>query len=253
MTIKHPTQEDLPQLRQLWKEAFGDSDAFLDLFFATGFHPQRCLGLWEDNRLASAIYWFHCTLNGHPVAYLYALATDRAFRGRGLAHRLMAHLHGHLTQQGYTAALLVPGTEALSGLYKEMGYAFCGGIREFSRTAAGTAVPLRSVTPEEYARLRRQYLPENSVVQEGENLRFLAAQAALYAGDGFLMAAKKENNTLFALEMLGSTAAASQIIQALNCDRGIFRTPGTQRPFAMFHPLGSNTPAPADYFAFAFD
>jgi len=251
MTIKHPTQEDLPQLRQLWKEAFGDSDAFLDLFFATGFHPQRCLGLWEDNRLASAIYWFHCTLNGHPVAYLYALATDRAFRGRGLAHRLMAHLHGHLTQQGYTAALLVPGTEALSGLYKEMGYAFCGGIREFSRTAAGTAVPLRSVTPEEYARLRRQYLPENSVVQEGENLAFLARQLQFYTGSGFLLAAYAEDGVLHGVELLGDPGCAPGILTALGLPRGSFRMPGKE-PFAMFHPLVKDAQVPS-YFGFAFD
>ena len=32
MKFDHPTIRQIPQLRQLWQEAFGDSDAFLDQF-----------------------------------------------------------------------------------------------------------------------------------------------------------------------------------------------------------------------------
>ena len=33
MKIDHPDMTRIPALRQLWQEAFGDSDAFLDRFF----------------------------------------------------------------------------------------------------------------------------------------------------------------------------------------------------------------------------
>ena len=37
MRIDHPDLGQIPELRQLWKEAFGDSDAFLDAFFMVAF------------------------------------------------------------------------------------------------------------------------------------------------------------------------------------------------------------------------
>ena len=41
MTAVHPTAAHTDGLRALWKEAFGDGDAFLDLFFATAFARER--------------------------------------------------------------------------------------------------------------------------------------------------------------------------------------------------------------------
>ena len=253
MIIKSPTTEDQPRLRQLWKQAFGDSDAFLDDFFHTAFHPSRCLCIWEEDSLASAIYWFDCALGGQKIAYLYALATDTRHRGKGLARKLMMRLHDLLESRGYRAALLVPGSESLSALYRTMGYDFCGGIRTFSCTATQDSLSLRPVTPEEYALLRRQYLPEGSVIQEGAALDFLATQAQLYAGDGFLLAAQAEQEELMGLELLGNRTAAAAIVRALGCKSGWFRIPGTQKQFAMFRPLGIGTNAPPAYFAFAFD
>ena len=41
MIIKSPETRHIPQLRQLWKEAFGDTDDFLDVFFSVAFAPER--------------------------------------------------------------------------------------------------------------------------------------------------------------------------------------------------------------------
>ena len=65
---------------------------------------------------------------------------------------------------------------------------------------------------------RREYLPEGSILQEGENLRFLATQVRFYRGSDFLLAAQEtEPDTLFGAELLGSTAAAPGILKALGC------------------------------------
>ena len=37
MIIKSLTAQDLPALRRLWQQAFGDPDSFVDRFFAKGF------------------------------------------------------------------------------------------------------------------------------------------------------------------------------------------------------------------------
>ena len=67
MIIDAPRKEDIPRLRQLWQQAFGDTDAFLDGFFNTGFSPDRCRCLQADGVLAAALYWFDCDFRGESL------------------------------------------------------------------------------------------------------------------------------------------------------------------------------------------
>ena len=60
MIIKQPGKENIPQLRKLWKEAFGDTDAFLDLFFGTAFSKERSLCAVDGDSVAAALYWLDC-------------------------------------------------------------------------------------------------------------------------------------------------------------------------------------------------
>lgn len=250
MSIKHPEKKHIPVLRALWKEAFGDEDAFLDLFFETGFSPERCLTLWRQERLAAALYWFDCTSRGQKAAYVYAVATDKSFRGQGLCHQLMEALHTSLARQGYAMAILVPGSGSLFRLYESMGYETFGGLREISAQAARQSVSVRKLTTEEYALRRKAFLPEGGVIQEGPLLQVLADGSAFYEGEDFLLCARVEDGKLFAPELLGNTAAAGGILAALECREGRFRAPG-QNPFAMVKCLvPCEKPA---YFSFALD
>lgn len=251
MRIDYPSHDRIPELRQLWKLAFGDTDEFLDCFFRTAFSPTRCRCILEENRIAAVLYWFDCTAATQKLAYIYAVATHPDFRSRGLCRALMADTHGLLKSQGYSGAVLVPQKESLRAMYAGMGYRDAGGLDVLQYDTADTAVSLRAIGAEEFARLRRQFLPENSVVQEGENLALLAEQMQFYAGDGFLLAAYAENGVLHGMELLGNPAAAPGIAAALNCRRGSFRIPG-KTPFAMFHPVAEHAISP-DYFGFAFD
>lgn len=252
MIIDRPTPELLPALRTLWREAFGDTEEFLDAFQRTAMSADRCRCAVVDGQLAAALYWFDCSHNGRPVAYLYAVATAKAFQGRGICTALMKDTHRQLERLGYEEAILVPGDAGLARMYGKMGYRVCGGVRTFVCGAAPEDVQLYRVDKEEYARLRRQLLPEGSVVQERENLDFLATMADFYAGPGFLLAAVKEGDRLEGIELLGNDAVAPAILEALGCGEGSFRTPGDE-PFAMYLPLGNSKLEPPTYFGLAFD
>jgi GNAT superfamily N-acetyltransferase len=236
--------------RRLWKEAFGDSDAFLDLFSTTVYAPERSRTITVDGNLAAALYWLDCNYNGKKIAYIYAVATAKAYRGQGLCHRLMADTHGHLKEHGYAGAILVPGSKALFDLYAGMGYKVCAYINKMSCRAQGV-VECREIDTDEYAMLRRQCLPQGGVVQEGANLDFLEKQARFFTGPGYLLAAQIDGDTLNGLELLGDSTAAPAIVATLDCRNGRFRMPGTEQPFAMYFPLRDE--AAPSYFGFAFD
>ena len=243
MRPDYPTPEQTDGLRTLWKEAFGDSEQFLDGFFETAYSTDRCRCITENGRIAAALYWMDCRCDDVPMAYLYAVATARLYRGQGLCRKLMEDTHSHLKSLGYAGCILVPGEPELFSMYENMGYVNFSGM-DTVIAAAASPLPLRHVSAEEYAALRRQYLPPRGVIQEG--MDFLATYATLYAGDDFVCAWAGDT----ALELLGNTAAAPGILGALGKAKGRFRIPG-KTPFAMYRPL-SDTPAPA-YFGIAFD
>lgn len=251
MGIEHPTPELEPRLRALWKLAFGDSDEFISLFFSTAYAPERCRCICEAGQAAAALHWLDCEFDGQKLAYIYAVATHPDFRGRGLCRTLMADTHAVLTARGYSGAILMPAEPGLRQMYGKMGYRECTRISEFSCTA-GESVPVRQVGREEYAALRRSFLPEGGVIQEGESLAYLETYAAFYAGEDFLLAAAPKKNALNGIEFLGNRDSAPGILGALGYTGGSFRTPGEDIPFAMFCPLSTDEKMPS-YLGFAFD
>ena len=246
MNLNHPAAVQIPQLRRLWQEAFGDSDAALDCFFQAAYAPERCLCITDAGNVVAAAYWFSCG----EYAYIYAVATAKNHRGQGLCHKLMDAIHTLLTRQGYAGAMVVPGEESLRRFYAGMGYANFGGIREFSCQAASTPEALRQLRAAEFSAMRRQYLPAGAVVQEGENLAYLQTYAQFYAGKDFLLTVLQDGKVLQGLELLGNADAAAGILAALGANSGTFRTPG-DTPFAMYKPLHSKKQP--TYFGFAFD
>ena len=107
-------------------------------------------------------------------------------------------------------------------------------------------ITLERITKEEFALLRRQYLPQNAVIQEGESLALLDALAEFYRGSDFLLVFSDGRIP----ELLGNTEKAPAIVKALNLSEAVIRTSG-DTAFAMYRPLEKN--AMPEYFAFAFD
>ena len=252
MTINAPIESQIPQLRRLWKDAFGDTDDFLDIFFSRGFSPERCRCITQNGTVLSALYWFDCSWNGKRLAYLYAVATHKQHQGKGLCRHLMEDTHHHLRALGYAGAILVPSSAELFPLYEKLGYRTCSYVQDFTCSAGGEPIPLKEVSPGEYAAIRRRLLPENSVIQADITLDFLSTYARLYAGENLTLAAYPDGEVLVVCELLGTPQSAPQILSSLGFSQGSFRTPGPQTPFAMYHSLSVDTATPA-YLGLALD
>lgn len=252
MRIEKPAPEQVGQLLSLWKTAFGDHSGFWEMFLETGFRMERCRCVTEDGGVTAALYWFDCLCQAQKCAYLYAVVTHPEHRGRGLCRQLLEDTQKHLRKQGYASILLVPERDSLRQMYRRLGYRDCTSVTEFHCGAGKNRVPLRAIGPAEFAALRRELLPHGGVIQEEESLSFLEAQAAFFAGEGFLLAAYVDGNTLHGMELLGDQSAAPGIVAALDCKEGYFRSPGRDKPFAMIYPLTEDAAAP-EYFGLAFD
>ena len=252
MRFDFPSPSHIPQLRALWRQAFGDEEDFLDAFFSLCFSPHRSRCAFREGEVAAALYWFPFTCREQKMAYLYAVATREDCRHQGICRALLADTQAVLKAQGYSAALLCPENEGLARMYAGFGYQPVCKIAERKETSAACPVSLRRVTPEEYGLLRRKLLPPESAQPEESFFRLLAHDAELFVGEDFLLAARKTGQTLFAPELLGNTNAAPRILAAMDCREGTFRMPGNTKDFAMFLPLTPGTRPPV-YFGLALD
>ena len=250
MMVRSACAGDIPALTALWQEAFGDAPAQIRLFFDHGFSPDRSLVL-EDGELAAACYWFDCSLADKKLAYLYAVAVRKSCRGQGLGRHLMQEAHQYLLRQGYNAVVLVPGEESLFAWYATMGYVPCSPMAEESVAAAGYT-GLQQISPQEYVDARRQLLPAGGVVQEGENLAYMAAMFRFYRGDGFILAAARAGSEVFVPEILGQ-AELPTVTAALGATTGTFRRSGPGKCYAMVRPLRDFQPKELTWFGWAFD
>lgn len=253
MRIDAPGKETIPELQALWKEAFSDSDEFLDQFWTSAFSPKRCRCITTDGEVIASLYWFDCTFHGKRLAYLYAIATEKKHRGQGFCRMLLEDTHQHLKSLGYQGTIVVPGEKDLFAFYEKFGYQVCSHFGELRAEPSGSHIDIRRIDGSEYMRLRRHFLPEGGVIQEGENINFLQATTELYAGENFLLAALREGKTLYGVEFLGNRKNASDIVSTLGCSSGIFRFPAEDIPFAMYLSLNDQKDSAPTYFGLAFD
>lgn len=252
MTIDFPSHLQIPDLRSLWKEAFGDEDVFLDAFFETAFSPRRCRCITEKGAVVAALYWFEGSCCGQRFAYLYAVATAVSHRGRGLFSKLLADTKQVLTEAGFDGILLVPETKELARMYEKFGFSACSTNCCITAEAGEIPARMREIGATEFARLRRQFLPSDGVLQEGADLAFLATQSHFWAGEEWLAVGQIYDGKLACPEFLGDQREIPAFLRAVDVPYGQFRLPGGENPFAYLLPLHDGCMCPG-YFAFALD
>lgn len=233
-------------LCRLWKQAFGDTDDFLEDFFCVAFSEDRCATLEKDGNLAAMLYWFDCTWEDRKIAYIYAVATDEAYRNQGLCRALMEDTHKKLQSLGYAGAVLVPGSRALFKLYEKLGYEpFCS-MLTITLDAGEEAVDLATLSHDEYSKRRLPLLPQGSVVQDNLTFDFLATFCDFYTAENCLFCGGMEEDTFYFQEVLGDPEHVPAILHALGAEKGVLRIPG-DTPFAMYHVLDNTQEMPSHF------
>lgn len=249
MIIDNPHPEHIPVLRSIWKQAFGDSDAFLDAFFDRGFSCDRCRCVFREGEPVAAIYLFDGQWEQKPVAYLYALAVEQAHRGQGLSRLLLAQVHGALQQAGYAGTVLEPASQSLAAYYATFGYRFFGGRQEITACAGETPAEVTQYGKLGYEQARRRFLPEGGVTQEGALTVFLQTQAMLCGNEQFVAAVDVENETV--VEFLGDTNQLPGLLRHLKLEQASVRLPGGA-PASMYLSFSGEPQLPA-YFGLPLD
>ena len=166
--LRTAVKTDLPGIIALWQEAFGDSPEAVSYFFKS--FPNCISYVAEDGgEVVSMVHALPQTLSPDtPAAYIYAVATLRTHRGKGLCRALMAFAEADLQTRGFACAVLTPGELGLFDYYERLGYetAF---TRRRVKFSGGTAISLP-----EYLLRRERLLDKPHMVYDQATLAYAA-------------------------------------------------------------------------------
>ena len=242
MRFRKTNPDDLPQLKELWKRGFADTDEEIDAFFAILYPNAAGFCAEEDGTLAAALYVLPQTVACEDetcrAAYLYAVTTHPDFRCRGICKDLIAYTEKTLRKRYYDCMLLVPADEQLRAYYASLGFA----SQKTAFAEAGPAPEARglyeALSPQEYAGLRETILLDTPHVRYSlDDLRYEATMAAFYRlelGTHFgCAAAHLDGDTLVVDEILPDGALLPALLKAMPAKACRVRTSGEQTTFAM--------------------
>lgn len=186
MQLRKAQQEDIPALYALWEEAFGDTKETIDLFFNVCFQMENTLVAVCDGRVRSVVYLLRNALqNGRErffASYIYAAATEKSYRGRGLMRALLAYAAETETARGTDFLYLVPASAHLFQYY-----AHCGFHTAFTKlTCVFSRAELQIFA--EKAECTVPYIAWNQdVLQFSEKLAQQFGEQSLSCKDGFVL------------------------------------------------------------------
>lgn len=280
-TVRPSRPEDVPAQRELWKLAFGDSDAYIDNFYDNYYRPERVVVLEEEGTVRSMTAWFDTTFavpgrGEYRAAYLYAVATHPGCRGRGLAAGLLAGADEYFRSLGIPAVTTVPAEPSLHNFFGRNGFRECFTC---SRAVPGTEeelirpFELEPVDAKRYAELRETLLRDTPhIAYPLDALRYQEGCCKLSGGGLYLAETARgaallcaegteSGGAILVKELVACPEAREQVLACLDKllpGLTAVRTPGSGVKFGMLKWLDStlkknwdwNT---AGYLGLAFD
>lgn len=263
--------EDVPVLRKLWTQAFGDGDELLNPFFSMLYRPEDAFVIREGGQVKSMAFQLPMTIcadgRGWRAAYLYAVATGETARGKGFCAELLAYAGEVLAERGCRALLLVPGEPGLRAFYRAKGYVDFSTVDRFETEAAPWPGGAEEIEPPEYLELREGLLAERAYVScPVPILAFQKRMARLQGGglfrlydgrtEGCACAALDGGDRAIVYELLWPgerEQGAALAARAVGAARAAARIPGGETPFAMVRWLAEAPALSNPYLGIALD
>lgn len=277
LRVALPGEEET--LKALWKLCFGDTDRYLNWFFARGYTPGQGLVLEAEGELVSMLLLFPQEIlspegDAVPVWYIYAFCTHPDYQGRGYGRRLLAYTEGKAAQMGKHGVVMVPGERSLFDFYEGLGYETGFSTWEQTIPRENSAEQLPSVVPcslEDYQRLRADRLrggrwiryPDKTAAWQESLCR--GSGGGLYRVGGGIAAVECWGGAVAVKELLSDCPeqSAQALLLALGAERALVRTPvplgkGPGKPFGVVKWLDPEAEEiwsghRDGYLAFAFD
>lgn len=189
-------------IKKLWHDCFGDSNEYVD-FFLNHYNISQHMLVFIDGEkpvaMLSLLPMSVVTRDGMALGarYIYAVATDPRYRGRGISTKLLEYTHDYLKKCGVRLSVLVPAKGGLFNFYHKRGFEsefFIGNAvvpAERMEPYSGSFC-VSEASPEEFGRIREAAFSGRSMFVRwgGEALAYRMAETAMLGGETLLLCAR---------------------------------------------------------------
>ena len=187
-----------PALGALWRECFGDSNDYVDLYFAGHDIARHTMVFIDGERPVSMLSLLPMTVVTRagilPARYVYAVATLESYRGRGISTKLLEAAHRQMQAAGIKLSVLVPASARLYNFYGKRGFdtEFYSGravVPARELPDYGGSFVVTEATAAEFMEIRERAFGGRTmfVRWDGDALAYRLAETAMSGGETLLL------------------------------------------------------------------
>ena len=125
--IRYITPDTRPQIFDMWRVCFGDSQPYFDIYFRERYSDENTLAYFIGNKAVASLQLLHYkfTYCGAeiPIAYISGACTLPEARKKGYMEALLKQAFIEIAKRDVPLSLLVPEEDWLLGFYSKYGYA----------------------------------------------------------------------------------------------------------------------------------
>lgn len=173
LEISYCTHNELPSVKELWKNVFGDDEIFINQFFYHLYQDNILIGKVKNEIIAMAtLLPATIILEGkeYDIRYVYACATLPRFRGKKIMSKILDKAFENTVNRREIGLFLLPANAQLYDFYKKNGFKefFYHNeqhffLSDFVEKKCDTYT-MQKITAEKYYSLRHTYLQNEGTI-----------------------------------------------------------------------------------------
>ncbi len=125
--IHYITPKTQPQILEMWRVCFGDSQPYFDIYFREKYSNENTLAYFEGNKAVASLQLLHYNFTycdtEIQIAYISGACTLPVARKKGYMEALLKRTFHELEKRNIPLSLLVPEEDWLLRFYDKYGYA----------------------------------------------------------------------------------------------------------------------------------
>ena len=207
------------QIVNLWRTCFGDSEAFISLYFDRVYKDENAMTIEKDGKIVSALQIVPYTMTylgtEISVGYISGACTTPEERGQGLMRQLLQETFEEMERREIAISALIPADPWLFDYYREQGYteAFDYSVETYILPKITVIQPEVPTTDELFAYFNRKLRERPSCILHSQD-DFITILRDLQLDNGGMYTALDENEKVvgmaFALPLEAGTAPSDK-------------------------------------------
>ena len=216
--IRFFENRDKNTIISLWHEAFGDKNDEIAVFLE--FIRDNLVIFEENGKIVSMLTLLNVKIGEDRGRYVYAVATDKSFRGRGYATALLSFAKEFIKKNDEKFLVLLPQESSLFEFYEKAGFSelFCAEIitcKDFSKSAKKVGI----TSAKEYFELRKAFFSQEKYVEwDVKSLEFMKE---VYGGEFVCISDNSAVSAIAFCHKNGEKLFISELLSSSDADENV--------------------------------